>query len=82
LYIMQTTYRLKAQEMSIEFLKSLKTLFAGKEVEITIKSVEPTIKKDKKRLLEMVNDSRANAPVISPDIDIRKLIDESQYPEE
>ncbi len=79
---MQTTYRLKAQEMSEAFLQSLRTLFAGQEIEITIKSVETPIGKDKKKLLEMVNDSRTNAPVISPEIDIRKLIDESQYPED
>ncbi|MES2428692.1 MAG: hypothetical protein V4560_17040 [Bacteroidota bacterium] len=78
---MQTTYRLKAQEMSITFLKSLKTLFAGQEIEITIKSVEP-IQKDREKLMEMMKENRLNAPIISPDIDIRSLIDESQYPSE
>jgi|GEM_PF-5830355 len=37
---MLTTYRLKAKELSIEFLESLKTMFTGQEVEITVKSVE------------------------------------------
>lgn len=78
---MQTTYRLKAQEMSIDFLRSLKTLFAGQEIEITVKSIEPA-KRDKKKLLEMMEENRLNAPIISPDIDIRALIDESQYPSE
>jgi CxxC motif-containing protein len=78
---MQTTYRLKAQEMSITFLKSLKTLFAGQEVEITIKSIEP-VQKDREKLMEMMKENRLNAPIISPDIDIRALIDESQYPSE
>jgi CxxC motif-containing protein len=78
---MQTTYRLKAQEMSITFLKSLKTLFAGQEIEITIKSVEP-VQKDREKLMEMMKENRLNAPIISPDIDIRSLIDESQYPSE
>ncbi len=67
--------------MSITFLKSLKTLFAGQEIEITIKSVEP-IQKDREKLMEMMKENRLNAPIISPDIDIRSLIDESQYPSE
>jgi len=82
---MQTTYKLKAQEISEAFLKSLKTLFAGQEVEITIKSVEPGQKKEAKNqseLLRMIQNNSINAPVISPDIDIRHLIDESQYPSE
>ncbi len=82
---MQTTYRLKAQDISMTFLKSLKTLFAGQEVEITIKSVKPEDKnkvKDNHRLAEMISDSRGSSPVIAPDIDIRALIDESQYPDQ
>ena len=80
---MQTTYRIKAQEISTTFLKSLKTLFAGQEVEITVKSVEPKEKKltqTKERLLEMISENRQNAPVIALNIDIRSLIDDSQYP--
>jgi len=76
---METTYRLKAQEISMTFLKSLKTLFAGQEVEITIKSVEPQVKNNH-QLADMFRESRTNAPVIAPDIDIRALIDESQCP--
>jgi hypothetical protein len=37
--IMQTTYRLNAQEISVAFLQSLKTLFAGQEIEIIVKPV-------------------------------------------
>ncbi|MDB5147039.1 MAG: hypothetical protein JWQ57_1059 [Mucilaginibacter sp.] len=80
---MQTIYRLKAQEISVAFLKSLKTLFAGQEVEITIKAVKPADNnpvKDNHQLAEMIRNSRISAPVLSPDIDIRALIDESQYP--
>lgn len=76
---MQTTYRLKAREISMAFLKSVKTLFAGQEVEITVKSVKPAIK-DNHQLAEMIRESRSNAPVIAPGTDIRSLIDESQYP--
>lgn len=67
------------------FLKSLKTLFAGQEVEITIKSVKPEHKtaiRDNNRLAEMIRDSRISSPVIAPDIDIRALIDESQSPDQ
>jgi hypothetical protein len=82
---MQTTYRLKAKEISMTFLKSLKTMFKDQEVEITVKSVDLADKglfKDKNKLLEMIRESRGNAPIISPDIDIRALIDESQYPDQ
>jgi len=77
---MQTTYRLKAKEISMDFLKSLKTLFAGQEVEITIKSVKSDDMSHNHQFAEMISDSRTNAPVISSNIDIRALIDESQYP--
>jgi hypothetical protein len=82
---MQTTYRLKAQEISMTFLKSLKTLFAGQEVEIIVKSVEPDRKskiKTQEELLQIIQDNSTNAPVIARDINIRNLIDESQYPTE
>jgi hypothetical protein len=82
---MQTTYRLKAKEISMDFLKSLKTLFAGQEVEITVKSVKPEEQLQpigpNQKLADMIRESRTNAPVISPDIDIRALIDESQSPD-
>lgn len=84
LNIMQSTYRLKAQEISMDFLKSLKTLFAGQEVEITVKSVETgkniNIQNPKSDLLTMIKDSREHAPVISPDIDIRSIIDDAHNP--
>jgi hypothetical protein len=50
---MQTTYRLKAQQISMTLLKSLKTMFAGLEVKITIKSVEPKSKTLSKPLSEV-----------------------------
>ncbi|EHQ28218.1 hypothetical protein [Mucilaginibacter paludis] len=80
---MQTTYRIKAQDISMTFLKSLKTLFAGQEIEIIVKSLEP-VEKDipnrQKGMLELIKRNRENAPIISADVDMRKLIDESQYP--
>jgi len=80
---MQTTYRIKAQEISMTFLKSLKTMFAGQEVEITVKTVDSNqeeLSTNTSRLIEMIRDNRSNAPVISQDIDIRALIDEAQSP--
>jgi hypothetical protein len=82
---MQTTYRLKAEELSTTFLKSVKTLFADEEVEITIKTVVPErheTSESKKLLLDMINENRRSAPVIAHDVDIRSLIDDSQYPVE
>ncbi len=58
-------------------------MFAGQEVEITVRTVEPEeneMSERKRLLLDVVNENLKNAPVISADIDIRKLIDESQYP--
>ncbi|MGZ3757409.1 MAG: hypothetical protein ACXVAY_11370 [Mucilaginibacter sp.] len=80
---MQTTYRLKAQEISMAFLKTLRTLFAGQEVEITVRSVESEKKgaeTDRNALFAMIKDNRNKAPIISPEIDIRGLIDETQNP--
>ena len=65
------------------FLKSLKTMFAGQEVEIIVKTVgarEKTLSEGQKRLLEMINENRQKGPVIALDVDIRSLIDYSQYP--
>jgi len=66
------------------FLKSLKTMFAGQEVEITVKSVDSPQKKSdspvNSNLLQMIKDNRKAAPIISPDVDIRALIDSSHNP--
>ena len=80
---MQITFRLKAQEISMSFLKSLKTMFAGQEIEVIVKSVDPQQKEfseGQKRLLKMIDENLKNAPVISKDIDIRGLIYDAQYP--
>ena len=82
---MQTIYRLKAKEISMTFLKSLKTLFEGKEVEITVKAIEDkevgNPKVANRNLLEMIEDNMANAPIISKDVNIRALIDDAHNPE-
>ncbi len=57
-------------------------MFAGEEVEITVKSIEPLHKElstGQKKLLEMVSDNRKNAPLIALDVDVRSLIDDSHF---
>lgn len=81
---METTYRLKAKELSVEFLESLKAVFTGQDVEITVKSIEIKTdhpETDVEKLLRMIEENSKNAPVISPDIDIHAFISESQCPD-
>ena len=80
---MQTTYRFKAKEISMAFIKSLKTLFADQEVEIIVKTINPKEEKKtaiNKGILEMIEDNRKKAPIIANDINIRGLIDNAHYP--
>lgn len=79
---MQTTYRFKAKEISMAFIKSLKTLFADQEVEIIVKTINPKENKTgiNKGILEMIEDNRKKAPIIASDINIRGLIDNAHYP--
>lgn len=80
---MQTTYRFKAKEISMAFIKSLKTLFADQEVEIIVKTINPKGGKKtpiNKGILEMIGDNRKKAPIIANDINIRDLIDNAHSP--
>ena len=53
-------------------------MFTGQEVEITVKSINQNKPpKDKNKLLQMIEDNSNNAPVISPDINLRDIIDAS-----
>jgi len=78
---MQTTFRLKAKDINSTLLSSLQDLFEGQEVEITIKLVtqEKEVEASTKALIQMIKDNRNSAPVISKDVDIRKLIDETHH---
>ena len=76
---METTYRLNTKEITMTFLESLKTLFSGQDIEITVKTLEPkdTISARRKiALKQMIEDSRHNAPKIDQSVDIRSIIDE------
>lgn len=81
---MQTTYRLKAKEINMSFVKSLKSLFEGQEVEIIVKSVghekEYKATNAYNGLLQMIKDNRENAPVISQDVNVHLLIDNAHNP--
>ena len=78
---MQTTFRRKAKDINSTLLSSLQDLFEGQEVEITIKLVtqEKEVEASTKALIQMIKDNRNSAPVISKDVDIRKLIDETHH---
>jgi len=39
---MYTTYRLRASDLNIQFLESLKALFRDQEVEITVSAIDET----------------------------------------
>lgn len=83
---MEKTYRSKANEISMSLLKSLKSLFKDQEVEIIIKSIDHKkiglSESTNKRLLEMIRNNCQNAPVISPNVDIRGLIDKTHTPKD
>lgn len=80
---MQTTYRLKVKEISMAFIKSLKTLFADQEVEIIVKTADPHLKKStsaNSALLQMIEENRKKAPLVDSNINIRDLIDNTHNP--
>ncbi len=80
---MQTTYRLKVKEISMAFIKSLKTLFADQEVEIIVKTADPLVKKSitvNSALLQMIEENREKAPLVDSNINIRDLIDNTHNP--
>jgi hypothetical protein len=50
---MQTTYRLNSQELSINFIKSLKSLFVNQEIEVIVRPVpDPSQIKDSDWVLQ------------------------------
>ena len=65
-------------------MKSLKALFAGKEVIITVEPVEEKkmnlYSANQDSLLKMIAENREKAPLVKSDIDIRQIIDDSQHP--
>lgn len=77
---METTYRLNTNEITMSFLESLKTLFYDQEVEIIIKPVNATSSEQQKRkeaLHKMIEESRAHAPKVDSEVNLRSLIDQT-----
>lgn len=69
---MQTTYRIKADELDTNFLKNIKTLFRGKEIEISVQEADETeylfsSPENKKHLLKIIEDVENNKNIITPD---------------
>ncbi len=49
---MYSIYRLKADELDSKFLKSLKSLFEGKDIEIAVTEVEENYAPDEEELVD------------------------------
>ncbi len=71
---MYTIYRLNADDLDTKFLKSIKTLFKDKEIEIIISEADETeyllrSEANKKRLLEAVENVNNRQGLIQVQID-------------
>ena len=60
---MQATYRLKPSELNDEFLKIIRKLFKGDEIEITIST--PSRNKKKAEFMKAVEDVRLRKNLVS-----------------
>ncbi|MCE7038790.1 hypothetical protein [Dyadobacter sp. CY312] len=77
---METTYRFNTKEIDLDFLESVRAMFADQEIEITIRSLSligGLASDRKKALTDMIRDSRYIAPKIDSAIDIRTIIDQT-----
>jgi antitoxin YefM len=67
---METIFKLKTKELDMSFIESIKTLFKGKEIEITIKSAQDETEyllrtpANKKKLLEAIDEVKRNKNLI------------------
>lgn len=67
---METIFKLKTKELDMSFIESIKNLFKGKEIEITIKSAQDETEyllrtpANKKKLLEAMNEVKRNKNLI------------------
>lgn len=67
---METVFKLKAKELNMSFIESIKHLFEGKEIEITVKPAQNETEyllsspANKKRLIEAIDEVKNNKNLI------------------
>ena len=71
---METTYRLRADELDQDFIEALKTLFKDKEIEIIVSEVDETAyllqsEANKERLLQAVQNINNQQKLVEVSLD-------------
>jgi antitoxin YefM len=69
------TYRLKTNDLNIQFIESLKTLFRDQEVEITVSPIDPTAyllqsEANRRRLLAAIENVNAGRNLVEVPMDL------------
>ena len=72
---MYMTYRLKTNDLNIQFIESLKTLFRDQEVEITVSPIDPTAyllqsEANRRRLLAAIENVNAGRNLVEVPMDM------------
>jgi antitoxin YefM len=72
---MYMTYRLKTNDLNIQFIESLKTLFRDQEVEITVSPIDPTAyllqsEANRRRLLAAIENVNAGRNLVEVPMDL------------
>jgi antitoxin YefM len=69
------TYRLKTNDLNIQFIESLKTLFRDQEVEITVSPIDPTAyllqsEANRRQLLAAIENVNAGRNLVEVPMDL------------